>query len=85
MTITLTRPFQRDLEQLTDQLHGEVLEGQRRAVEQFQQVMAGGKLAQGRLRNMAEIRVNGFSAVFSSASVKLSPRKGLMTRKAASP
>ena len=45
---------QGDLEQLADQLHREILEGQRRAMEQLEQVMAGRQLHQRRARGMAE-------------------------------
>ena len=46
-----------DLKKLPDHLHGEILERQRRAVEKFQQVMAGGKLHQGRAGGVAKARV----------------------------
>ena len=48
------RPRQRDLEQLPDELHREVLEGERRAVEQFQQEMVGCQLHQGRAGGVAK-------------------------------
>jgi hypothetical protein len=45
------------LEQLADQLHGEVLEGERRPVEQLQQEMVRLQLLQRRARGMAEARI----------------------------
>ncbi|OIQ67569.1 hypothetical protein GALL_508510 [mine drainage metagenome] len=53
----LARPRQRRLKQLTDQLHGDVFERQRRAVEQFQQEMVRAKLHQGRAGGMAKARI----------------------------
>ena len=52
------RPFQRRLEQLPDQLHREILEGQRRPVEQFQQEMVGGKLLQRCAGRVVEPRIS---------------------------
>ena len=48
------RPRQRDLEQLPDELHREVLEGKRRPMEQFQQEVVGRQLHQGRAGGVAE-------------------------------
>ena len=47
-------PLQRRLEHLPDQLHGEILERQRRAVEQFQQEMVRTQLHQRRAGVVAE-------------------------------
>ena len=53
----LSPPLQRGLEQLADQLHGEVLEGQRGPVEQLQQEVVGAKLDKRRARVVAEARI----------------------------
>ena len=46
--------FERDLKQLTNELHGEILERQRRAVEQLQQEVVRGHLFQRRAGGMLE-------------------------------
>lgn len=49
----LACPISPAAKQLTDQLHGEILEGQRRAVEQLKQMMPGAALIIG-ARDMIE-------------------------------
>ena len=52
------------LEQLTDQLHREVFERQRRTVEQFQQEMVRGQLHQRRARRVTETGIGAGDDVF---------------------
>jgi hypothetical protein len=75
---------QRRLEQLADQLHGEILEGQRRPVEQLQQEMVRLQLLQRRAGGMAEAGIGARDQLANSSSVKASPMKGRITRNAAS-
>jgi hypothetical protein len=78
------RARQRRLEQLADELHREVLEGQRRPVEQLEQEVVRLELLQRRARLVAEARVGRAISSANSSSVKASPMKGRMTRKATS-
>ena len=66
-----TAPCQGGLEQLADQLHGKVLECQRRAVEQFQQEMPLIQLHQWRAGGVAE---PGIGAVDTAAEFGVAER-----------
>jgi hypothetical protein len=80
----LARLGQRRLHHLADELHGEVLEGQRRPVEQLQQEMVRPQLHQRRAGGVVEALIGALAIRPLELVIREPAQKGRITRKAIS-
>ena len=78
------RSRQRPVHRAAEELHGEILERQRRAVEQLQQKQIVVELAQRRAGGVAEAAIGVLGHRASSASLQAPPTNGAISRAAAS-
>ena len=77
-------PLQHPVHRLAEPLHGEILERQRRSMEQFEREQVGLDLGERRGRRMTEAGIGVAVSASISAASKSSPMKGDITRAAAS-